>query len=66
MRILLCTLLKVVSHYGLSVVHIGNGFPKNLDAGGWVGGVSSIHFFGFLEFLQPCPAPYLELWTVRS
>ena len=56
MRILLCTLLKVVSHYGLSVVHIGNGFPKNLDAGGWVGGVSSIHFFGISSTL-PSPLP---------
>ena len=58
MRILLCTSLKVVSHYGLSVVHIGNEFPKKLDAGGWVGGWCELYpffldFWNFFNLAQP-------------
>ena len=48
------TLLKVVSYYDLSVLHVSDGFPKNvwMGVGGWVGGVSSIKVhFGFLDFV---------------
>ena len=48
-----CTLLKVVSHYDLSVLSMSvKGFQKSVDRE-CVGGVSSIHFGGgggFLEF----------------
>ena len=47
-----CTLLKVVGYYDLSVLSMSviNGFPKK-KYGGLVGGVSSIQIFvGFLEF----------------
>ena len=45
----LYTLLKVVGYYDLSVLSMSvMGFhQKNLDVGGWVGGVSSMQvFFG--------------------
>ena len=44
-------LLKVVGHYDLSVLSMSvMGFKKNLDEG-WVGGVSSIFFWGgFFDF----------------
>ena len=48
-------LLKVVSYYDLSVLSMSvMGFQRKncLDAGGWVGGVSSIQFyFGCLEII---------------
>ena len=41
----LYALLKIVGYYDLSVLSMSvMGFQKSLD-GGWVGGVSSIHFF---------------------
>ena len=65
MRVMSCilslyTLLKVVkSHCDLSVVAVSlMGFQKKLE-GGWVGGLSCINcFWGFLEFVLLCKAPY--------
>ena len=47
-----CTLLKVISYYDLSVLSmLMMGFQKKSMDGGWLGGVSSIQVnFGFVEF----------------
>ena len=52
-----CTLLKVVSYYDLSVLSMSvMCFQKSLDEG-WVGGVSSIQvfldFWNFFNFAKP-------------
>ena len=55
-------LLKVVSHYDLSVLSISvMGFQQNKF--GWgVGGVRSIQFiFEVLELFKLCKAPYMLL-----
>ena len=45
---IVCILLNVVSHYDLNVLSMSvMGFQKKTRCG-WVGGVSTIHFF--LEF----------------
>ena len=48
-----CTLLNVVGYYDLSVLSMSvMGFQKKSLDGGWVGEVSSIHFFlDFWNFL---------------
>ena len=50
----ICTLLKLVSYYDLSVLSMSEmGFKKKRLDGGWVGGASSIQvYFGFLEFFN--------------
>ena len=46
-----CTLIKVVSYYDLSVLSMSvMGFQKKSLDGGWVGCGLSKFFFGFLEF----------------
>ena len=53
------TLLKVVAYYDVSVLSMSvMGFQKKkFGWGGWVGGVSSIHFFldlwNFFNFAKP-------------
>ena len=38
---------------------VNDGLPKKSLDGGWVGGVSSIQvYFGFLQFVYLCKAPY--------
>ena len=55
-----CTLLKVVSYYDLSVLSMSvMGFQKKV--GGWVGGVSSVQvFLGFLQFFLTLQSPLLS------
>ena len=50
---IICTLLKVVGYYDLSVLSMSvMGFQQIKD--GWVGGVSSIQFFlNFFYFAMP-------------
>ena len=65
-----CILLKVVGYYDLSVLSMSvMGFQKSLD-GGWVGGVSSIHFFWifgiFFNFAKPLRINRLGLESNRQ
>ena len=63
------TLLKVVGYYDLSVLSTSvMGFQKKIGWGGWVGGVSSIHFFwNFLTLgHSACPSRTLDLSRTNS
>ena len=40
-------------------VQVGDGFKKTVLIGGWVGGVSYIHFFGMFLTLQ---IPFHSMW----
>ena len=59
------TLLKVVSHYDLGVVHASDGFPKkNVWIGDASGGASSNHFFwNVFNFAKPLSALAIHLLT---
>ena len=55
---ILFVLLKVVGYYDLNVLSMSlMGFPKKCLDGGWMGGLSSIHFFldfwNFFYFAKP-------------